>query len=144
MTDPTDPERLAGRINAMSAGSLDALLGIRYVHVAPDRVVATVEASDRLHQPFGIVHGGVHCTIVESVASVGAWAVLEPEGRTAVGVHNATDLLRSHREGRLEAVGTPLHLGRRTQLWLTVVTRASDGRPVARGQVRLQVLVQPV
>jgi acyl-coenzyme A thioesterase PaaI-like protein len=57
-----------------------------------------------------------------------------------VGVANQTDFLRPHRTGTLEALATPVHQGRTQQLWVTVISRISDGKPVARGQVRLQVV----
>jgi uncharacterized protein (TIGR00369 family) len=56
-----------------------------------------------------------------------------------VGVSNQTDFLRSVRDGRLTATGTPIHRGRSQQLWLVEVTDEQD-RLVARGQVRLQNL----
>ncbi|HZQ30373.1 MAG TPA: PaaI family thioesterase, partial [Mycobacterium sp.] len=58
---------------------------------------------------------------------------------TVVGVSNHTDFLRSARDGRLTAVGTPIHRGRLQQLWLVEITD-EQGRLVARGQVRLQNL----
>ena len=54
----------------------------------------------------------------------------------SVGLSNSTDFLRSHREGRLDATATPIHRGRSQQLWLVEITRASDGKTVARGQLR--------
>ena len=88
------------------------------------------------HQPYGIVHGGVHSSIVETVASIGAAHWFGDRGQV-VGVSNQTDFLRAVREGRLSALGTPLHRGRLQQLWLVEI-RDADERLVARGQVRLQ------
>ena len=49
-----------------------------------------------------------------------------------------TDFLRPQREGRLNVVAEPIQQGRTQQLWQVVITRAEDGKAVARGQVRLQ------
>ena len=57
-----------------------------------------------------------------------------------VGTSNLTDFLRSHREGRVEAVGRPIFVGRTQQLWTVEISRASDGKLVSRGQVRFQNL----
>jgi 1,4-dihydroxy-2-naphthoyl-CoA hydrolase len=62
------------------------------------------------------------------------------QGDIVVGVANATDFLRAHREGRVDLVAEPVHTGRTQQLWQVVISRATDGKPVARGQVRLQQL----
>lgn len=118
----------------------DDLLGLVYETVGPDRLAATVVAGPRHHQPFGIVHGGVYATIVETLASVGAYMRVRDDGKAAVGVHNATDFIRSHVEGRLRAVAEPVHLGRSQHLWQVVITRDIDSKTVARGQVRLAII----
>lgn len=119
----------------------DSTLGFRYLEATPDRVVVTWTVTPALHQPYGIVHGGVHCAAVEGAASVGA-AMWFGERGQVVGVSNHTDFLRSVREGELTATATPIHRGRLQQLWLVEVTDA-DGRLVARGEVRLQNLAPP-
>jgi uncharacterized protein (TIGR00369 family) len=115
--------------------------GIRIVEATPERVRAEVEIGPQHHQPYGIAHGGVYCSIVEDVASHGAGRAAAARGqRGVVGVANATDFLRSHGAGLLDAVGTPLHVGRSQQLWVVEIRRRADGVLVARGQVRFQVL----
>ena len=71
-------------------------------------------------------------------ATAGAYEAVKDRGQLAVGVTNATDFLRPQREGRLNVVAEPIQQGRTQQLWQVVVTRAEDGKAVARGQVRLQ------
>ena len=125
---------------------LDALLtdrfgagtiGLRWDRLSKERGEAHVEPTEALHQPSGIVHGGVWCSVVESMASVCAAMAVLSEGLVCVGAHNATDFLRPHRDGRVDGVATPIHIGRTQQLWQVELHRASDGRAVARGQVRL-------
>jgi 1,4-dihydroxy-2-naphthoyl-CoA hydrolase len=113
-------------------------LGIVWDELSLNRAVAHVEPDERHHQPYGIVHGGVWCSIVESLASVGAALQVASDGRFVVGVSNSTDFLRAHRTGRIEAVAEPIHVGRTQQLWQVVLSRTDDGKAVARGQVRLQ------
>jgi uncharacterized protein (TIGR00369 family) len=115
-------------------------IGLRWDRLSLARGEAHLEPTEALHQPTGIVHGGVWCSVVESMASVcGAMAVLR-DGLVCVGVHNATDFLRPHREGRIDGVATPVQVGRTQQLWLVELNRASDGKAVARGQVRLATI----
>lgn len=118
----------------------DQAVGLEYAEVGQDRVTGTVEVGPHLHQPNGIVHGGVYASVVESLASVGAavWAYQNLGGKIAVGLSNATDFLRAHREGRLLGEAEPVHRGRSQQIWQVTIRRESDGEPVARGQVRLQ------
>jgi 1,4-dihydroxy-2-naphthoyl-CoA hydrolase len=112
-------------------------VGLVWDRITLARGEAHLDVRPELHQPAGIVHGGVWCAVVESMASVCAAMHAMRAGKVVVGVHNATDFLRPHREGRVLGVATPLQTGRTQQLWLVELTRAADGRPLARGQVRL-------
>ncbi|MCW2688391.1 MAG: hypothetical protein JWR37_3281 [Mycobacterium sp.] len=118
----------------------DNELGLTYLEVTPDGSRAQLEIQDKLLQPWGIVHGGVYCSIIESIASVTAHVWLsENGGGTVVGVNNNTDFLRAISSGTVTVQTTPIHRGRKQQLWLAVITDEKD-RVVARGQVRLQNL----
>ncbi|MEU4792427.1 PaaI family thioesterase [Micromonospora tulbaghiae] len=119
-------------------GGFVALLGLTFDEVSGDRVVIRWKVRPELHQPYGIQHGGVYCSVVETAASIGGALWLGDKGNV-VGVSNQTDFLRAVRDGELTAVGTPVHRGRSQQLWLVEITDA-DGRLAARGQVRLQNL----
>lgn len=117
------------------------VLGLEILAWSADRVEARLLPDSRHEQPYGILHGGVYASIVEDVASRGAGIAARAAGHAGiVGVANQTDFLRSHRRGELRAVGEPMHVGRSLQLWQVVITRTSDGRVVARGQVRFHVL----
>jgi 1,4-dihydroxy-2-naphthoyl-CoA hydrolase len=113
----------------------DRLIGTTFVEASGERVVVTFEVRPDLHQPWGILHGGVHCSVIESAASVGAALWYGDRGHV-VGVSNHTDFLRAVRSGRLTATASPIHRGRSQQLWLVEV-RDDEERLVARGQVRL-------
>jgi uncharacterized protein (TIGR00369 family) len=113
-------------------------LGLELTRADGDEVHGTWTASAPLHQPHGIVHGGVHCSVVETLASVGGSLWLGDRGRV-VGVSNTTDFFRAVSEGPMTSVGRPVHRGRSQQLWV-VETRDEQDRLVARGQVRIQNL----
>lgn len=110
-------------------------IGMEYTEVTPDKVVVTVTVGPHLHQPYGIVHGGVYCAIAEEVASIAGAVWLGGEGKV-VGVNNSTDFLRAVTEGTLTATDTPVHRGRSQQLW-RVEIEDDRGRTAAVGQVRL-------
>jgi uncharacterized protein (TIGR00369 family) len=116
-------------------GGLDKVLGVELLEASGDRVVLTAEITPDLQQPYGIVHGGVHCSLVESAASIGA-AMWFGERGNVVGVANHTNFLRAAREGRLIATAEPIQRGRTQQLWRVTITDDSD-RNLASGEVRL-------
>ncbi|WP_055479789.1 PaaI family thioesterase [Sphaerimonospora mesophila] len=113
-------------------------LGLRFEEIGPDRVVAGWSVRRDLLQPHGILHGGVHCAVVESVASVAAGRWLGDRG-TVVGVSNTTDFFVAVTEanGRLTSTAVPIFRGATQQVW-AVETVDAVGSLVARGQVRLQ------
>jgi len=119
-------------------GAYVELNGIDLTEIGPDRSVGRLEIGEQHHQPYGVVHGGVYCTLAETVASTGAavWAIGRGMGG-AVGVTNKTDFLRATTEGVLIAVAAPIHQGRTQQLWQIDITREGDGKLVAQSQVRL-------
>jgi 1,4-dihydroxy-2-naphthoyl-CoA hydrolase len=108
-----------------------------------DKVAGHVDLGPDQHTPWGVVHGGVYCTVIESAASIGASAAVAGRGQFAVGVNNQTDFLRPMNEGRVDVRAEPIQQGRTLQLWLVTLTRADDGKTVARGQVRLQNVPLP-
>ena len=119
-------------------GGYASELGLEVVEADGARVVLAWTVRPEHHQPYGIVHGGVHCSVIETAASIGA-ALWWGDRGDVVGVSNATDFLRASREGRLTATAVPIHRGRLQQLWAVTIA-GEDGRDVARGQVRLQNL----
>ena len=122
----------------MSEREFMRLLEIEFEERSPTRVAGSIAADERHHQPWGLVHGGLYTTAIETFATNGAFEAVKDSGRMAVGVSNVTDFLRPHRDGRLAVVATPLQQGRTQQLWQVEIRRPGDDKLVARGQVRLQ------
>ena len=127
----------------LDANAFGRATGLRLTAVGGDRVTGVVDVGPDQHTPWGVVHGGVYCAVVEATASVGASTAVAAEGRFAVGVNNNTDFIRATTEARLAVVAEPVQQGRTQQLWQVLITRADDGALVARGQVRLQNIRLP-
>ncbi len=120
-----------------SSAALDGfnkMLGTEFVEVSADRVVLRCVIKPELLQPYGIVHGGVHCSLCETAASVAAAMWFGDRGQV-VGVANHTNFVRATREGVLTATATPVQRGRTQQLWRVDITQ--DDALVAAGEVRL-------
>lgn len=118
--------------------SLVQALGMEIVTISTDRVELSWEVSEKHHQPMGIVHGGVHCSAIETACSIGAAAAANERqaGMAAVGLENHTSFIRAARSGRLRCIAQPVTRGRTTQVWQAEVLDEAD-KVVARGTVRL-------
>jgi uncharacterized protein (TIGR00369 family) len=127
------------RINEMPEGWLQAM-GVTIVRATQDEVRAELTVGPEHLQSYGIVHGGVHCGLIESMASIGAALYAISRGQSVVGLENNTSFIRAVRAGtRLHAVSTPITRGRKTQVWEARVLD-EDERIVATGRVRLLCL----
>lgn len=136
---PAGDGNFAAALNARSSGSWSAAMGIHFLHATADEVVAELTIGPEHRQPYGIVHGGVHSGLIETIASVGAALAALPRGQSVVGLENHTSFLIAVREGKLRATARPLVRGRRTQVWEATVAD-SAGRTVASGRVRFLAL----
>ncbi|GGL00516.1 PaaI family thioesterase [Nocardia jinanensis] len=139
---PDSSEQLPS-VDLADAGRFVAASGFVVDHVSGTSVSGYVELGPDHHTPWGVVHGGVYATIVESAASIGASAAVADRGEFAVGVHNATDFLRPATESRASVTAEPLHQGRTQQLWQVIIADSASGKALARGQVRLQNVPLP-
>ena len=94
-------------------------LGLKIQTVTVNQVIISINVTDQLKQPFGIVHGGINATLAETAASLGAnaWLTNNDRHQVATGVDINTHHLRAVKTGVLKAVATPLKLGQRIQTW---------------------------
>ena len=130
-------------VDLTAASPFVAAMRFEPAEISGTRVTGSVTLGPEQHTPWGVVHGGLYCSVVESAASIGASAAVVDRGQFAVGVSNQTDFLRPMTAGRLDVVAEPIQQGRTLQLWQVALTRADDGKLVARGQVRLQNVPLP-
>lgn len=119
-----------------SAGWIGAMK-LRFTAASGDEVRCEFDVTDQHLQPFGLVHGGVMCGVIETLTSIGATLHVQPIGQEAVGLENTTSFIRAVRNGRLRAVAKPISRGRTNQLWEAWIHDDRD-RLVSQGRVRLQ------
>jgi uncharacterized protein (TIGR00369 family) len=135
---PPLPEDIVDLLNAQRGG-FNELIGLRFTHASHDALEAEVPVGPKLHQPYGLVHGGVYAAIVESLASTAAVLQGLSQNTKIVGLENTTSFLRATRAGTLRARAAPLARGRRSQVW-EVQVENDEGKVAATGRVRLLAL----
>lgn len=137
-TDPPPGRSTEPDHQAVHDRTVAALLGVEVREATPDRVVMAVPVTWKVHQPFGILHGGVSALLAESAASYGG-ALSVPPGKSVVGIELNASHLRSMRQGTLVAVATPVRKGRTLQVWEVALTD-EDGRDICRSRCTLAVV----
>ena len=95
----------------------DGLYGLELLELTEELVRGRVVVRDELKQPAGLIHGGVHAAIAESLASFGTAIAVMPQGKLAMGLSNQTSFLRPITEGLIDAKATRRHRGRTTWVW---------------------------
>ena len=113
-------------------------LGIRTVEATPERVVLEMEVGPRVHQPFGLLHGGASAVIAESAASLGAYLSADPGTKQALGVELNISHLKAATTGVVRAVAKPIRTGRSLHVWGVDLTD-QDGAPVAVARCTLAI-----
>ncbi|MDF7681577.1 proofreading thioesterase EntH [Enterobacteriaceae bacterium ESL0689] len=114
-------------LNASSANTLVAHLGIVYTRLEAGLLVAEMPVDARTHQPFGLLHGGASAALAETLGSMAGWLMTE-EGQSVVGCELNATHHRPVTSGKVRGECRPLHLGRRLQSWEIVILDAHDRR----------------
>lgn len=134
---------VAQAINANTDGWSKAM-NLEFVSVSAELVEARWSVGPQHLQPYGIVHGGVHCGVVETLCSIGAAVAASERGHKGgvVGLENHTSFVRAARAGTtLRARATPITRGRTTHVWEAQIVDDED-KVVATGRVRLLCVSQ--
>ncbi len=97
--------------------TLLSTLGIEVTEATKERVVATMPVGPKVHQPFGLLHGGASVSLAETAASLAAYLNVDQATEMAVGIEINANHLRAKRDGVVTATATPVHVGKRTQVW---------------------------
>jgi uncharacterized protein (TIGR00369 family) len=125
-----------------SERTLDGTLGFELLESSEERARGRVAVSDRVRQPFGIVHGGVYAALAESITSIATYHAVADEGMIAVGSSNHTSFLRPVTAGTVHAEARRRHRGRTTWIWEVDITD-DEGRLCAMSRVSLAVRPAP-
>lgn len=119
--------------------TLMSTLGIEIIEAGRERVVARMPVGPRVHQPFGLLHGGASVALAETVASTGAWMNVDRQTQIVVGIEINANHLRSKRDGIVTAVATPSHIGGRIQVWEVRIVDERD-KPICVSRCTIAVL----
>ena len=121
-----NPEVTLETLNKFYNSGLSDYIGIEFTEIGKDFLKALMPVDQRTIQPFGLLHGGASVVLAETLGSVGASLTLNNEEQIAVGVEINSNHLRSATEGFVTGITTPIHLGRKLQVWEIKITNDKD------------------
>ena len=122
--------------------NLNDALGMQVGEFDQERISGSFEVTDRVRQPFGIVHGGAYAALAETLASIATYFAVQADGEIAVGQNNDTSFLRPVSSGTVHAEGTRRHRGRTSWIWDVEFTD-DEGRVCAISRVTIAVRPAP-
>jgi len=135
------PDDILDLLNTNLSG-YDQILGLHFVEATPKAMITELVIDDRHRQPYGLVHGGVYASMVETTCSTAAAVQVFELGKGAVGLENNTSFLRSVQSGSLRCRAVPLVMGRRSHVWEAQIHDDRD-RLVAKGTLRVLIVDAP-
>ncbi|QED49156.1 hotdog fold thioesterase [Cytobacillus dafuensis] len=92
-------------------------LGMEIISLEKGKVIATMPVDEQTRQPFGLLHGGASVALAETVASIGAYELVDKEKESVAGLEINANHIRGKRDGMVTAIATVLHQGRTTMVW---------------------------
>lgn len=101
-------------------------LGITITSVSKDGVIATMPVDHRTHQPFGLLHGGASVALAETVASIGAYSLIDQDTEICVGLEINANHIRGKKSGMVTAYAKPAHHGKTTMVWEIKIVDEED------------------
>ncbi len=135
---PYTLEMLEGLRNA----NMGTHIGFEFTEIGENSLAGKIPVDHRTTQPFGILHGGASCVLSETLGSVASWMTIDPDQYRAVGLEINCNHIRAVTEGFVIGVCSPLHIGRRTQVWQTDMTEEATGKRVAISRLTVAIIDQ--
>ncbi|MCI0751757.1 MAG: hotdog fold thioesterase [Flammeovirgaceae bacterium] len=105
------------QVNAMSRNTLAEVIGIEFTALGDDFMEAKMPVDKRTQQPFGLLHGGASVALAETMGSVSAFSVIDPEKFICVGLEINANHIKGVTKGWVKGVARPIHLGSKTHVW---------------------------
>ncbi len=127
-------------LSSMRAANMGDHLGMEIIELGDDFVKGRLPVDHRTTQPFGILHGGASCVLAESLGSVAAWMTIDPDKYRAVGLEINCNHIRAVTEGHVIGTCSPLHTGRRTQVWQIDMEEEATGKRTAVSRITVAII----
>jgi len=126
-------------LNSVRQNTLVGTLGIKVTEIGADYLRGTMPVEPRVHQPFGILHGGASVALAETLGSMAAMMTQNPATHHVVGLDINANHLKAVRSGIVTGTARPLHTGRTTHVW-QINLRTEDGALICVSRLTVAIL----
>jgi 1,4-dihydroxy-2-naphthoyl-CoA hydrolase len=127
-------------LNQLGKDSMSGFLEIKFTQIGDDYLEAEMPVNQKTKQPLGLLHGGANVVLAETLGSVAAMLTLDKENQYAVGLEINANHLRAVKEGKVRGKATPIHTGRKTQVWEIRITDDINGKLSCISRITLAIL----
>ena len=127
-------------LHSFSNNTISQHLGIEFIEIGTDYIVAKMPVDNRTHQPFGILHGGASVVLAETLGSIASFLCLkDSKKQLAVGLEINANHIRSVKEGFVYGTVTPIHVGRSTHIW-EIKIKNEEGKLVCISRLTVAII----
>ncbi|MEO9964325.1 MAG: hotdog fold thioesterase [Reichenbachiella sp.] len=126
-------------INDFSKESMVNHIGIEFTEIGKDYLKGTMPVDHRTVQPLGLLHGGASVTLAETLGSLAATMTVDPNKQYCVGLDINANHIKSCKNGSVEGIARPLHIGKKTQVWEIKITN-SENQLVCVSRITMAVI----
>jgi 1,4-dihydroxy-2-naphthoyl-CoA hydrolase len=127
----------------LGKGNMGEHLGIEFLELGADYLMAKMPVDHRTKQPLGLLHGGASVVLAETLGSVGAILIVDSSKYYCVGLEINANHIKSATNGFVYGKASPIHIGRKTQVWDIKIT-TEGGQLVCASRITLAVLERKV
>lgn len=105
------------QLDPVLQNTMAGYLGLKWVEIGDDYLKMSMPVNEKTRQPYGYVHGGANCVLIETVGSIASALVIDQAKNYCVGIEINANHLRSVTDGKVTGTACPLHLGKTTHVW---------------------------
>ncbi len=138
-----DPDLKLEAFAHLGKGNMGEHLGIEFLEIGEDYLLAKMPVDHRTKQPLGLLHGGASVVLAETMGSVGAMLTVDPSKFYCVGLEVNANHIKSATNGFVYGKATPIHVGRKTQVWEIKIS-TEGGQLVCASRITMVVLERKV
>jgi len=129
------------QLERLMTNTMGEFLGMKFTEIGEDYLKMSLPVTDKTKQPYGYIHGGANCVLIETLGSIASALVIDHQKQYCVGIEINANHLRSVTSGSVVGTAKPLHLGRTTHVW-EVKIHTDEGKLSCAGRITVAILDQ--